>query len=52
MLNGSNYKTLAPAPPRRDQMYFDNAVKSLALRVYASGKGTWVKLQKGETISG
>ena len=52
MLNGSNYKTLAPAPPRRDQMYFDNAVKSLALRVYASGKGTWVVQYRPKNIAG
>ena len=52
MLNGTNYKTLSPSPPRRDQMYFDTTTKSLALRVYASGKGTWVLQYRPKNVAG
>ena len=33
-------------------MYFDTAIKSLALRVYISGKGTWVVQYRPKNIAG
>jgi|GEM_PF-5767682 len=52
MLTGSNYKTLSPDTGRKDQVFFDGSIKSLALRAYASGKATWILQYRPKNIAG
>ena len=52
MLTSSNYKTISPDTGRKDQLFFDGSIKSLALRAYASGKATWILQYRPKNIAG
>jgi len=52
MLTGSNYKSLSVDPGRKEQVFFDGSVKGLALRVYKSGKATWILQYRPKHVAG
>jgi integrase len=52
VLTGSNYKKMRPRAGRRDEIFFDEEVSALALRVYASGSGRWLVQYRPRGVPG